>query len=102
MSEQELAAVLVTYKDSDGFATQLRATLDEYGMAIVDGILSAEERAEFEAMYWRELTAPSAQPAKTLTQKVWWVNAWTHAQGELAWKSRLHPKVVDTFKKIFG
>lgn len=43
---------------------RLRETLDEHGFAVVPGVLSAQERAELQDVFWRDVASPlHAAPA---------------------------------------
>lgn len=94
--------MLVPYADSDDFTAKLRKVLEEHGMAVVEGVLSADECISFEESWRQELTKESAQPRKEVSDQGWWINAWLHAQGETAWKARLHPRVRSCFDRMFG
>lgn len=90
MSEDELKPLMVPYSNDEKFGTNLRKTLSEFGAAVVTGVLSAEEIAAFEELKKSELQQQSAQPG-----------GMQHAQGELAWKARLQPRLRSSFEKAF-
>jgi len=92
----------VAFDQNDSFSKELNSTLEEHGVAVVTGILNPAECEEFQQLMERELTEDSAQPRRNELPKEWWANAWVHAQGELLWRSRCHPRVRETFERIFG
>merc|ERR1719401_1334562 len=65
-------------------------------------ILDSDEIVDLESIWKRELEEESALPQKQINDGGWWANAWVHAHGEFAWKARLHPRVKDTFSRIYG
>jgi len=91
MSEEELLQLVVPYSNSEDFATDLNKVLKEKGAAVVTGVLSESECAKFAELKQQELASESPQGGKMV-----------HAQGEIAWKARLHPKVRGTFARIYG
>lgn len=90
MSEQELAALTITYTSGKEFGTELRKLLMENGVAVVTDILDANECAHFRELKKVELEMESPQPG-----------AMSHVQGEIAWKARLHPRVWKSFAHIY-
>jgi hypothetical protein len=102
MSQDELEQYMLPYRADDQFSSKLKAMLKEHGMAVVTEILDSDEIAELESIWKRELEEESALPWKQVSDGGWWVNAWMHAHGEFAWKARLHPRVKDTYSRIYG
>lgn len=91
ISAEDLARVSMPYSSSEAFPSALRKVLDDSGLVIVTGILNAEECSEFDRVKQRELHSESTQ-----------LGAMEHAQGEVAWKARLHPRVRELFGHVYG
>mmetsp|Transcript_77022 Transcript_77022/g.121618 ORF Transcript_77022/g.121618 Transcript_77022/m.121618 type:complete len:393 (-) Transcript_77022:181-1359(-) len=101
MSEAELGQYSLPYSDDVQFTSKLGTMLKEHGMAVVTSVLDANEIADLEGIWKRELKEESALPWKQATDGGWWLNAWFHAHGEFAWKARLHHRVKDIFSRIY-
>eukprot|EP00927_Polykrikos_kofoidii_P072660 TRINITY_DN68760_c0_g1_i1.p1 TRINITY_DN68760_c0_g1~~TRINITY_DN68760_c0_g1_i1.p1 ORF type:complete len:443 (+),score=71.59 TRINITY_DN68760_c0_g1_i1:155-1330(+) len=91
MSDEDAARHLLPYSQEDSFGSKLREQLDSHGFAIVSGVLTDEDRLEFSRLKRLEECRESTQ-----------VGHMTQAQGEVAWKARLHPRVRELFAHIYG
>lgn len=89
MTEAEAEKLTLDFRADTSFAARLRTVLGEHGVAIVTGVLSSEECNELTQIWGREMQTPTPQPNQ-------------HAQGELAWRARLHPNVKEVFALIFA
>lgn len=90
MSSEELAQLTLPFSSAKSFGEHLRKVLKENGVAVVTGILDEKQCTEFKDWKKAELEMPSPQPG-----------AMSHVQGEIAWKARLHPRVLQSFAHIF-
>jgi len=88
MTDTEAAKFTLPFHDTADFAGSVRRILNDHGLAIVTGVVSEQECTELEQVWAREVHTPTPQPNQ-------------HAQGELAWRARLHPNVKAVFGSIF-